>query len=391
MDPAQLFPKILSPDREVAEAARERQTTLTKPAGSLGRLEELGNWVAACQGKCPPKPIERPRVVVFAGDHGVATHGVSAYPSDVSIQMAENIRAGGAAINVLSNAAGATVRLVDVALDHEVADNEHIMRSCGAIDREDAMTQEEAVAAIELGISIADQEVDSGADLLIAGDLGIGNTTPAAALIGLATKSEPVVVVGRGTGIDDEGWKRKVSAIRDSMFRARTLRTDPISVLQTAGSPDLAAMAGFLAQAAVRRTPVILDGVVVTSAALWANRLAPGARHWWVAGHRGSEPAHAIALEQLGLEPLLDYGMRLGEGSGAATALPIVKAAVNILVDMATFESAGVSGKGETPASADDDAPASYKAPSNSAQAPEPRTGKSASGSAVPVSQQAQE
>ncbi|WP_233195642.1 nicotinate-nucleotide--dimethylbenzimidazole phosphoribosyltransferase [Corynebacterium sp. 13CS0277] len=345
MPQANLFPLVAAPDEAAEAAARERQLQLTKPAGSLGRLEELGVWVAACQGQCPPAPITRPRIVVFAGDHGVAASGVSAFPTEVSIQMAANIAAGGAAINVLGRAAGASVRVADISLDHDTDAPEHLQRSCGNIKVEDAMTEEQTLAAIRMGMQIADEEVDSGADLLIAGDLGIGNTTPAAALIGALTNEEPVVVVGRGTGIDDEGWKRKVAAVRDAMFRVRTHTHDPVAVLRMIASPDLAAMAGFLAQAAVRRTPVILDGVVVTSAALVANKLAPGARRWWVAGHRGAEPAHVKALAKLKLEPIVEFDMRLGEGSGAATALPLVKAATDILIDMATFASAGVSDK----------------------------------------------
>lgn len=345
MVPAELFAKVEAPSFTAREQAEARQLTLTKPAGSLGRLEQIGIWMTACQGVCPPKPITDARIIVFAGDHGVARHGVSAYPSEVSLQMAQNIEAGGAAINVLGRAAGASVRVVDVSLDHDVEGPERVRRSCGAINLEDAMTEEETIRAIQIGQSIADKEIDSGADLLIAGDLGIGNTTPAAALIGAMTNSEPVAVSGRGTGIDDEGWKRKVAAVRDAMFRVRTMHHDPIGVLRSISSPDLAAMAGFLAQAAIRRTPVILDGVVVTSAAIMANKLAPGARQWWIAGHRGAEPAHKLALRALKLEPILDFKMRLGEGSGAATALPIVKAAVDIMIDMATFESAGVSEK----------------------------------------------
>ena len=345
MVPAELFAKVEAPNAEVEQQARDRQLTLTKPAGSLGRLEDLGVWISACQGQCPPHSIDNPRIVVFAGDHGVAQHGVSAYPSEVSLQMAANIQAGGAAINVLVRAAGASVRVVDVSLDHDVWGDELVSRSCGSIDREDAMDDDQVIRSLQIGQRVADQEVDSGVDLLIAGDLGIGNTTPAAALIGAMTSTEPVVVVGRGTGIDDEGWKRKVTAVRDAMYRVRAIKHDPIAVLKAISSPDLAAMAGFLAQAAVRRTPVLLEGVVVPSAALMANKLAPGARKWWVGGHKGAEPAHILALNSLHLDPLLDFGMRLGEGSGAAAALPLVKAATDIMIDMATFESAGVSEK----------------------------------------------
>lgn len=345
MVPAEIFARVEAPSAQVRAEAQAYQNTLTKPAGSLGRLEEVGVFISSCQGQVPPRPISRPRVVIFAGDHGVSKYGVSAFPSEVSLQMAENIRAGGAAVSVLAESAGASVRVADISLDHEAWGDERVSRSCGAIHLEDAMDEEQVIRALEIGKRIVDQEVDSGADLLIAGDLGIGNTTPAAALIGVATRSEPVAVVGRGTGIDDEGWKRKVSIIRDAMFRVRTFRDDPIRVLQAISSPDLAAMAGFLAQASIRRTPVILDGVVVTSAALWATRLAPGARNWWLAGHQSAEPAHAFALQSLELEPMVKYGMRLGEGSGAITALPLVKAAVDIMANMATFESAGVSEK----------------------------------------------
>ncbi|MBC6763083.1 MULTISPECIES: nicotinate-nucleotide--dimethylbenzimidazole phosphoribosyltransferase [Corynebacterium] len=342
---ADYFGPVARPDEETEQAARARHEQLTKPAGSLGRLEELGIWISACQGECPPRDLDDCRVYVFAGDHGVAQGGVSAYPSEVSIQMLANIEAKGAGVNAIADIAGATVTGVDISLDHDAEGPYRIRRSCGSIDREDAMSEEEVDKAIRTGIAIADAAVDEGADLLIAGDLGIGNTTPAAALIGAVTNSEPVVVVGRGTGIDDEGWKLKVAAVRDAMFRVRRLRNDPVEVLRRISSPDMTVMAAFLAQAAVRRTPVILDGVVVTSAALLADQLAPGARDWWVAGHKSAEPAHTLALRHLDKEPLLEYGMRLGEGSGAVAALPLVKSGVSVLRNMATFADAGVSTK----------------------------------------------
>ncbi|WP_433270024.1 nicotinate-nucleotide--dimethylbenzimidazole phosphoribosyltransferase [Actinosynnema sp. CS-041913] len=339
------FPPVEPPNDDVRRQAVARQAVLTKPAGSLGKLEELGVWVAACQGECPPRPFSRPRVVVFAGDHGVAAHGVSAYPSEVTGQMVANFLTGGAAVNVLATVAGATVRVVDVSVDSDTAVGDHkIRRGSGSIDREDALTREEAERAVDLGRRLVDEEVDGGADLLIAGDMGIGNTTPAAVLIAALTGSEPVAVVGRGTGIDDRGWMRKTAAIRDALRRARPVLGDPVDLLATAAGADLAAIAGFLAQAAVRRTPVILDGVVVGAAAIVAEELAPGAREWWVAGHKSVEPAHALALDHLSLEPLLDFELRLGEGSGALAALPLVAMATKILAEMATFEGAGVSG-----------------------------------------------
>ena len=342
------FPPVHPPSYAVADQARERHLTLTKPAGSLGRLEELGVWIASCQDACPPRPLDRARVVVFAGDHGVAEHGVSAFPREVTLQMADNIVAGGAAVSVLARAARATVRVADMAMSAERPgdlDGHKIRRSSGSIDREDALTPDEVRAAIAAGRRIADEEVDSGADLLIAGDLGIGNTTPATVLTCLVTGHEPVELVGRGTGIDDEGWMRKTAAIRDAMYRASGDLRDPVALLRRAGGADLAAMAGFLAQAAVRRTPCILDGSVVTSAALLAEAMAPGARQWWVAGHRSAEPAHSAALTYLSLEPILDHTMRLGEGSGAVAALPTVHAAIAILTEMASFADAGVSGR----------------------------------------------
>ena len=346
--PAVEFPSVEPPSERVRAEALARHGVLTKPVGSLGRLEELGAWVAACQGECPPKPFTRPRVVVFAGDHGVAQHGVSAYPSEVTGQMVGNFLTGGAAVNVLAQVAGATVRVVDMAVDADTpaAVSQHkVRRSSGSIDREDALTREQCELAIAAGRALADEEVDAGADVLVAGDMGIGNTTPAAVLIASLTGSEPVAVVGRGTGIDDQAWMRKTAAIRDALRRARLQISDPVSLLATAGGADIAAMAGFLAQAAVRKTPVVLDGVVVGAAAVVAEELAPGARAWWVAGHESAEPAHAIALGHLTLKPLLEFGMRLGEGSGAVAALPLLVSAVKVLAEMATFESAGVTNR----------------------------------------------
>lgn len=341
------FPDIPAPDADVAEAARQRQGQLTKPAGALGRLEDLSVWVAACQSACPPQQFTRARVVVFAGDHGVAAAGVSAYPREVTAAMVTNIAAGGAAVNVLAEIAGAGVRVVDIAVDTDEPESaaigaHKIRRSSGNIGVEDALSPDEVVAAIDAGRAIADDEVDSGADLLIAGDMGIGNTTPATTLIAALTDSEPVAVVGRGTGIDDAGWARKTAAIRDALYRTRRLSADPVALLRICGGADLAAMTGFLAQAAVRRTPVLLDGVVVTAAALAAETLAPGAKLWWRAGHRSTEPAHTLALRHLELDPIVELDMRLGEGSGALVALPVLRAAVATLASMATFAEAGI-------------------------------------------------
>jgi nicotinate-nucleotide--dimethylbenzimidazole phosphoribosyltransferase len=342
------FTPISPPDPGAAAAARARQDTLTKPRGALGRLEDLSVWIASCQGHCPPRQFERARVVVFAGDHGVARSGVSAYPPEVTAQMVANIDAGGAAINALAGIAGATVRVADLSVDADPLSERigahKVRRGSGDIAVRDALTEEETAAAIAAGRRIADEEVDAGADLLIAGDMGIGNTTPAAVLVAALTNAEPVAVVGFGTGIDDAAWARKAAAVRDALFRTRLVLPDPVGLLRCCGGADLAAMAGFCAQAAVRRTPLLLDGMAVTAAALVAERMAPGARQWWQAGHRSTEPAHALALGALELDPILDLRMRLGEGTGATVALPVLRAAVAALSSMATFTEAGVAG-----------------------------------------------
>ena len=348
---------ITAPDEAARQAARDRQDALAKPTGALGRLEELSVWLAGVTGQCPPPPIGAPALAIFAGDHGVArTAGTSAYPPEVTAQMVAAFAAGGAGATVLARSRGVRVRVVDVSVDIDwptsglavapdvVADR--IRRGSGSIDREDAMTLAEAQAALALGARIADELVAQGADLLIPGDMGIGNTTPAAALVGLLADVGPAEVVGRGTGIDDAAWMRKTAAVRDAMRRGRPTKGDPVALLATVAGPDLAAMTGFLLQAAARRTPVLLDGVVSCACALVAHRIAFRARSWWCAGHRSTEPAAAAALERLGLEPILDLGMRLGEGTGALVALPVLTAAGDLLREMATFESAGVSDRG---------------------------------------------
>ncbi len=305
------------------------------------------------------------------------TAGTSAYPPEVTAQMVANFVTGGAAATVLARAQGVTVRVVDVSVDVDWPASglpvtgdvtaHRIRRGSGSIDREDAMTHEECVAALLLGARVADELIDAGADLLIAGDMGIGNTTPAAALVGLLADVEPARVVGRGTGIDDATWMRKTAAVRDAMRRGRPVKGDPVALLATCGGPDLAATTGFLLQAASRRTPVLLDGIISSACALVAHRVAFRASQWWLASHRSTEPAAEAALKRLGLEPLLDLRMRLGEGSGALVALPLVIASGELLRGMATFDSAGVS---DRPAEAAAEAVA--ETPEPAAATPEP-------------------
>ncbi len=339
-------------DADAMAAATALQSTLTKPPGSLGLLEDLAIWLAGAQGACPPEPVTDARVVIFAGDHGIATAAhTSAYPSGVTAQMVANFVAGGAAVNVLAGLHHASVRVADLAVDSDYGDlpipasvtRHKVRRSSQPLDRADALTREEVDAALSAGSAIADEEIDAGSDLLIAGDMGIGNTTGAAAIMARMTGADVAAVVGRGTGIDDDTWMRKTAAIRDGLFRTRHDSPDPVLALQRLGGADIAAVAGFLARAAVRATPVLLDGVISATAALLAERMQPGSVQWWRAGHRSTEPAQQRALQELGLRPLLDLQLRLGEGTGALLALGLVHAAVAIMRDMATFESAGVS------------------------------------------------
>lgn len=355
----QITDRISPPDSSLAAAALARQDRLTKPAGALGRLEALSAWLCAVRGQCPPPPIEHPQLVIFAGDHAVAAR-TSAYPPEVTAQMVANFVTGGAGANVLARSRGAAVRVIDVSVDVDwrasdlpvppevVADK--IRRGSGPIDTRDAMSLAEARRAVELGSASARTAIAAGADLLIAGDMGIGNTTAAAALVGMLTGSDAAEVVGRGTGVDDATWMRKAGVVRDAMRRGRPHLSelaagDPLPLLATATGADFAATTGFLLAAAAGRTPVLLDGVVSCACALLAARVCPDASAWWQAGHRSTEPAAGLALRELGLEPLVDVGMRLGEGTGALLALPILTAAGDLLREMATFESAGVSNR----------------------------------------------
>lgn len=332
------------PDEDARSAAQERLDSLAKPPGALGRLEDLAVWLAGVQGRCPTRPLERVRVVVFAGDHGIVEAGVSAYPSEVTALMVRTFLAGGAAVNALARTAGASVRVVDIAVDDELAGvpaevvRHKVRRASGRIDVEDALTAEEAEAAFRAGVAVADEEIDGGADLLVPGDMGIGNTTPSSTLVALLTATEVVRVVGRGTGVDDEGWMRKAAAVRDAARRGRPRQGDMLDLLAAVGGADLTAMTGFLLRSAARRTPVVLDGLVVGAAALVAQRLSYRVTRWFVAGHRSAEPAHTAALTRLGLTPLVEHEMRLGEGTGALVAVPQLRAAAEVLGSMATLD-----------------------------------------------------
>ncbi|MER5885235.1 nicotinate-nucleotide--dimethylbenzimidazole phosphoribosyltransferase [Streptomyces sp. NPDC001941] len=332
---------IERPDGGIRRDAEERRERLTVPPGALGRLDELGEWLAAAQGQVPVRPVEHPRVVLFAADHGVASLGVSAREPGGAHLLVRAALDGESPVAVLARRAGVPLRVVDAGLDCDPAllpeevTRHRVRRGSGRIDLEDALTDEETEAAVRLGMRIADEEADSGTDLVVLGDLSVGGTTPASTLVAALCGTDASVVTGRGgAGIDDLAWMRKCAAIRDALRRARPVLGDQLQLLRAVGGADLAAMTGFLLQAAVRRMPVILDGVVSAACALVAQRAAFRAPDWWVAGHDSGEPAQAKALDRMALNPLLDHGVTVGEGTGALLALPLVQAASALAAEL---------------------------------------------------------
>ncbi|MEV6923135.1 nicotinate-nucleotide--dimethylbenzimidazole phosphoribosyltransferase [Dactylosporangium sp. NPDC051485] len=335
-------------DDEAIAAARALQARLTKPMGSLGALETLAVRLAGLAGTCPPPIPEPAALAIFAGDHGVHDQGVTPWPQEVTAQMVANFVAGGAVVNAFARQAGVRVTVVDVGVKAVLDPAEGLLdRKVRAGTRdlsvEPAMTRDEAIQAIEAGIQVADDLVAGGARALLTGDMGIANTTPSAALIAAFTHADPAAVTGLGTGIDSETHARKVAVVTSAVVGLEV--EDPIDVLAAVGGLEHAALAGFILRAAALRVPVVLDGVIAVSAALAAHALAPLSSGAMVAGHRSAEPGAAVALGYLELEPLVDLGLRLGEGTGAVLALPIVASAVRVLHEVATFDSAGVAHK----------------------------------------------
>ena len=317
------------PDAGSRDAALARNGQLTKPPGALGRLEDLAIWFAGWQGTDRPR-CDRPQVLIFAGNHGVVAQGVSAFPAEVTVQMVANFRHGGAAINQLSRAFGADMAVHALDLDRPTVD----------FTTGPAMSEDEVVAALACGWAA----VDAGADVLVTGEMGIGNTTPAAALAAALFGGDPAGWVGRGTGVDDAGLSRKADAVARGLALHAARLSDPLEVLRCLGGRELAAMAGAIARARVERVPVVLDGFICTASAAVLERAAPGALDHCIAGHVSAEGGHGRLLAALGKVPLLDLGLRLGEGSGAALALGVVKGALACHSGMATFAEAGVSG-----------------------------------------------
>ena len=357
-------------DPAAASAARDRQDRLTKPRGALGQLEEVSIRLAGLAGTCPPPMPEPAAVAVFAADHGVHAQGVSPWPQEVTGQMVANFLAGGAAINALARRSGTAVVVVDVGvagpLDGLVPDGavagsaadltaeaprlleRNVRRGTADLSTGPAMTRQQAVQALEVGIEVASQLARAGYGCLLTGDMGIANTTASAALIAAFTGTDAAAVTGRGTGVDDETLARKVGVVRAALdlHAGPVAAGDAVGILAALGGLEHAALAGFVLGAAEHRVPVVLDGVIAGAAALVAQALAPAAIDACLAGHRSAEPGHAVALAALGLAPLVDLGLRLGEGTGAALALPLIQAAVSALAEMATFDSAGVADKG---------------------------------------------
>jgi nicotinate-nucleotide--dimethylbenzimidazole phosphoribosyltransferase len=348
-------------DETAMRSAREHQDRLTKPPGALGVLEDISVRLAGLAGECPPPLPEPAAVAIFAADHGVHAQGVTPWPQEVTAQMVANFLAGGAVVNAFAAQVGAEVSVVDVGVAAELPPASGLLSRKVAYGTADltqgpAMTGEQVRQAIEVGIEVAGDLVAAGNRCLITGDMGIANTTASAALIAAFTGRPPEEVTGRGTGIDDVTHARKIDVVRTALIRhdvvLAALRgesprdlAEVLGVLAALGGLEHAAIAGFILGAAARRIPVVLDGVIAGAAALVAAALAPGAIQACVAGHRSAEPGHAAVLAHLGLRPLVELELRLGEGTGALLALPLVQSAVRVLHDVATFDSAGVTDK----------------------------------------------
>jgi nicotinate-nucleotide--dimethylbenzimidazole phosphoribosyltransferase len=334
-------------DAAAAQAATERHDRLTKPPGALGRLELLGARLAGIVGTSPP-PVPAPvAVAVFAADHGVVASGVTPWPQDVTAQMVANFVHGGAAINAIAAQVGAHVSVVDVGVARDVSSfaavRHHKVRPGTAdLAHGSAMTVAETRAALDVGARVATELVAEGHRLLVTGEMGIGNTTASAAVIAALTGRPAIDVTGRGTGVDDETLARKREIVAAAATRTNGW-LDPVSIVSEVGGLEIAALAGFVVGGAAAGVPVVVDGVIALAALLLADALVPGVRDRCVAGHRSTEPGATVALAHLGLEPLLELDLRLGEGTGACLAVPIVQAAARVLTDMATFDEAAMS------------------------------------------------
>jgi nicotinate-nucleotide--dimethylbenzimidazole phosphoribosyltransferase len=336
-------------DRASESAAQDRLDSLTKPQGSLGKLEEMARRIAVIQGKVPPR-LGRKLLFVFAADHGITQEDVSAYPKEVTAQMTYNFLNGGAAINVLARHYGIDTEVVDVGVDHEFAGprglrDYKVRHGTANFARGPAMTHNEAVRSVELGIQIAGEAAPENPFLLGAGDMGIGNTSSAAAVVCALTGLRTRDVAGRGTGIDAATWEKKIAVIEQGLQLNQPDARNPLDVLAKVGGFEIGATTGVILGAAANRIPMVLDGYISGAAALIAIRLSPHVRDFLFASHLSAENGHTSMLKELGLKPLLDLQMRLGEGTGACVAMGLIEAGVKIMREMATFETAGITEK----------------------------------------------
>ena len=338
-------------DHQAMMQAQARQDRLTKPPGALGRIEELSIWLAGVRAE-PLPSVQHKVIVTAAADHGVALRGVSAYPREVTAQMVLNFLGGGAAVNVLARQAGARVIVVDAGVDATLPDHPALVRRSAGRGTSDlsigpAMTREQAVSCVLAGARLAMDEIAAGADVLAAGDMGIGNTTASAAITAAITGLPVAAVTGRGTGVSDERLAQKVAIVEQALALNHPDPTDGIDVLARIGGFEIGFLAGVLLGASVRRRPALMDGFISGAAGLIACTIVPGTRDYLLASHCSAEFGHRALLEYLGKPPLLDLGMRLGEGTGAALAMGILDAAARCLAEMATFGEAGVSDSNE--------------------------------------------
>jgi nicotinate-nucleotide--dimethylbenzimidazole phosphoribosyltransferase len=345
----ELLSKIQPLDEAAMAAARARQDDLTKPRGSLGQLEDLSVKIAGITGQEMPV-IEHKVVTTMAGDHGVVADGVSAYPSEVTPQMVMNFLYGGAAINVLARHVGARVTIVDMGVATEMEAHPDLVNKKVALGTDNiakgpAMKPEQALQAIEAGIAVVEAEIAKGLDILATGDMGIGNTTPSATIAAAITGRSPKEIVGRGTGVDDAGLQRKIAAVESALKVNHPDAADGLDILAKVGGFEIGGLTGAILAAVAYRKPVVIDGFISTAAAMLAVSLAPQTRDYLISAHRSQELGHQIMLEWLGLEPMLDLSLRLGEGTGAVLAISLVEAACKILGEMATFSEAGVTDK----------------------------------------------
>ena len=344
-----IISRIQPLDQKAMTAALARQDMLTKPQGSLGRLEKLSTQIAGITGQARPK-IQHKVVTVMAGDHGVVEEGVSAFPQEVTPQMVFNFLSGGAAINVLSKHVGARVVIVDMGVASPMEAHPQLISRKVALGTKNiakgpAMTRAQAEESILSGVEIVEAEIAKGLDILATGDMGIGNTTPSAAIACVVTGMSPSAVVGRGTGVDDNGLHRKILAVEHALKINKPNPQDGLDILSKVGGFEIGGLAGAILGAAANRRPVVIDGFISTAAAIIAATIAPQVKDYLIAAHCSQELGHRLMMEWLGVTPLLDMNMRLGEGTGAALAMSIVEASCKILDEMATFGEAGVSEK----------------------------------------------